>query len=80
MELLSIDYLTLEESLGGNSNILVATDHFTRFAVAIPTRNQTGKTTGRVLFDPYFWSLRISSKNAQSPRKKLRVGINSTAL
>ena len=54
MELVCIDYLSLERSKGGYENILVITDHFSRFAQAIPTRNQTAHTTARVLFENYF--------------------------
>ena len=54
MELVCIDYLTLETSKGGYSNILVATDHFTRFAWAFPTHNQTALTTAKVLMDNLF--------------------------
>ena len=54
MELVCIDYLSLERSKGGNENILVITDHFSRYAQAIPTRNQTATTTARVLFDNFF--------------------------
>lgn len=53
MELVAIDYLTLEPSKGGCSNILVITDHYTRYAQAIPTRNQTAKTTADALFNHF---------------------------
>ena len=49
LELNCIDFLTLEQSDGGYHNILVITDHFTRFAQVIPTRNQMAQT----LFDNF---------------------------
>jgi hypothetical protein len=46
-----MDYLSLERSKSGYENILVITDHFTRYARAIPTRNQTAKTTAVIRMD-----------------------------
>ena len=53
MELICIDFLSLERSKGGHENILVITDHFTRYAQAFPTRNQLAKTTAKVLFENF---------------------------
>jgi len=53
LELVCIDYLKLERSKGGYENILVITDHFTRYAQAIPTTNQTAITTAKALFDKF---------------------------
>ncbi len=53
LELVCVDYLSLERSKGGFENILVITDHFTRYAQAIPTRNQTARTTARMLFESF---------------------------
>ena len=40
MELVCIDFRSLERSKGGHENILVITDHFIRYTQAFPTRNQ----------------------------------------
>ena len=45
LDLVCINYLTLEPSKGNIGNILIITDHYTKFAKAVPTRNQTAKTT-----------------------------------
>jgi transposase InsO family protein len=53
MELICLDYLTLETSKGGFEHILVITDHFSRYAQAFPTTNETARTTARVLFEKF---------------------------
>ena len=75
MEIVCLDYLSLERSKEGYDNILVITDHFSRYAQAIPTRNQTAKTTARVLFDNfivhYGFPARIHSDQGQNFLSKL---------
>ncbi|XP_028853388.1 LOW QUALITY PROTEIN: uncharacterized protein LOC114800338 [Denticeps clupeoides] len=54
MDLVCMDFLTLEPDSKGLGNILVITDHFTRYAQAFATRNQKAGTVARVLVDKYF--------------------------
>ena len=53
MEIVCLDFLSIERSKGFFEKVLVITDHFSRYAQAISTRNETAKTTARVLFDHY---------------------------
>ena len=53
LELVCMDYLTLEKCKGGYEHILVITDHFTRYAVAVPTRNMTAKTTAEAFVNNF---------------------------
>ena len=53
LELLCVDFLKLEPSKGGVENILVITDHFSRYAQAFPTKNQTARTTARIIYDHF---------------------------
>ncbi len=50
LEILCMDFLTLEMAKGGYQHILVMTDHFTRYALAVPTKNMSAKTTAEVFF------------------------------
>ncbi len=53
-ELLHMDFLKLDPCKGGIKNVLVVVDHFTRFAWAIPTRNQTAAMTAEALWRNVF--------------------------
>ena len=48
-----MDYLSLEPSKGNIENILVITDHFTRYALAYPSKTQTAQATARILWDNF---------------------------
>ena len=52
-ELVHMDYLTIEPSTGNIENVLVITDHFTRYAHAYSTCNQTALTTARDLWNQF---------------------------
>ena len=50
MELVCVDFLKLERYKGGYENILVITDHFTKYAQAHPTRDQKADTVAKMLW------------------------------
>ena len=53
LELVCIDFLSLEESRGKFTSILVITDHYTGYAQAYPTRNQKATTVAKILVDDF---------------------------
>uniref|UniRef100_A0A3P8RU93 Gypsy retrotransposon integrase-like protein 1 n=1 Tax=Amphiprion percula TaxID=161767 RepID=A0A3P8RU93_AMPPE len=50
LKLVCMDSLSLEPDRSGTKDILVITDHFTKFAVAIPTPNQKARTVAKCLW------------------------------
>ena len=53
LELVHMDYLSLEPSKGNIENVLVITDHFTRYTLAYPSKTQTAQATARILWDNF---------------------------
>ena len=53
LELVHLDYLCLEPGKGLEGNVLVVTDHFTRYAQAYVSRTQTFQTTTRTLWNKF---------------------------
>ena len=62
LELVCTDFLKVDACKGGIQNILVITDHFTKFSVAVPTKNQTAKTTADVLLNNFIYPYGIPTK------------------
>ncbi|XP_043099138.1 uncharacterized protein LOC122347977 [Puntigrus tetrazona] len=62
LELLCMDYLSLEADKSGTKDILVITDHFTKFAVAIPTPNQKARTVAKCLWENFMVHYGIPEK------------------
>ena len=53
MELVHMDFLSIEPSKGNIENVLVITDHFTRYAQAYPSKTQTAQATFKMLWENF---------------------------
>lgn len=75
LDLVCIDFLSMEPDSNEISNVLVVTDHFTRYAQAFPSKNQTALTVAKILVDKYFvhygLPARIHSDQGQDFESKL---------
>ena len=53
LELIHLDYLQIEPSKGNIENVLILTDHFTRYAKAYPSKTQTALATAKLLWNNF---------------------------
>ena len=61
-EILAIDYTTLEPAQNGVENVLVLTDVFSKYTVAIPTRDQRADTVAKVLVSEWFYKFGVPAR------------------
>ncbi|XP_038135153.1 uncharacterized protein LOC119779547 [Cyprinodon tularosa] len=54
LDLVCIDFLSMEPDSRGIANVLVVTDHYTRYAQAYPTRDQKASTVAKILLEKFF--------------------------
>lgn len=71
LELLCMDFLSLESDKSGTEGILVITDHFTKFTIAIPTPNQKACNTPKCLWENFMVHYRFLKKTPQRHKRTL---------
>ena len=74
-DILATDFTLLEKSSSGLENVLVITDVFSKYTMAIPTKDQKAKTVAKVLVNEWFLKLgiprRIHSDQGRSFENKV---------
>lgn len=61
-EILAVDFTVLEPTRDGIENVLVMTDVFTKYTVALPTRDQRASTVAQVLTQEWFFKFGVPSR------------------
>ncbi|RXN12587.1 Transposon Ty3-I Gag-Pol poly [Labeo rohita] len=61
-EIVAIDFTILEPSHSGQENVMVMTDVFSKFTVAVPTRDQQAETVARVLVNEWFFKFGVPGR------------------
>ena len=59
MDLLLIGFMKLDPSKNGKENVLVMTDAFSKFCIAVTTPNQKAKMVAKALIDKWFYTYGI---------------------
>ncbi|KAJ8286180.1 hypothetical protein GJAV_G00035430 [Gymnothorax javanicus] len=62
LELICMDFLSIEPDRSNTKDVLVITDHFTKYAVAVPTSNQKARTVAKCLWDNFIVHYGIPEK------------------
>lgn len=62
LEIVAMDYTQLEKASDGRENVLVLSDVFTKFTVAVPTKDQKAVTVAKVLVKEWFYKFGIPNR------------------
>ena len=75
LQLVYMDFLSIEPDNKGIKGVLVITDHFTKFAIAVPTKYQKAQTVAEALWDNlisiYGWPERLHSDQGRHFQAKV---------
>ena len=75
LQLVCMDFLSIEPDNKGVKDVLVVTDHFTKYALAIPTKNQTARVVADALWENlishYGWPERLHSDQGKDFESKV---------
>lgn len=61
-DILAVDFTVLEPTSTGIENVLVMTDVFSKYTLAVPTRDQRAETVARVLVNEWFYRFGVPGR------------------
>ncbi len=61
-QILAIDFTSLEPSSDGREHVLIMTDVFSKYTLAVPTRDQRATTVASVLVQEWFYKLGVPAR------------------
>lgn len=61
-EIMAIDFTTLQPSCNGLENVLVITDIFTKYSIAVPNHDQQALSVARVLVTEWLFRFGMPTK------------------
>lgn len=61
-EILAIDFTLLKPSQNGLENVLILSDVFSKYTLAIPTRNQRASTVAQALVSQWFYKFSVPAR------------------
>ena len=62
LELVAIDFTTLDKARDGHEQVLILTDVFSKFTQAFPTRDQKAHTVARILVERWFFTYGVPER------------------
>ena len=75
LELVCMDFLSIEPDSKGIKDVLVITDHFTKYSIAVPTKNQKATTVAEALWENlisvYGWPEQLHSDQGRDFQSKV---------
>uniref|UniRef100_A0A8C2FIK4 Gypsy retrotransposon integrase-like protein 1 n=1 Tax=Cyprinus carpio TaxID=7962 RepID=A0A8C2FIK4_CYPCA len=61
-QILAVDFTSLEPSSDGRESVLIMTDVFSKYTLAVPTRDQRATTVANVLVQEWFYKLGVPAR------------------
>lgn len=61
-EIVALDFTLLEPSSSGLENVLIITDVFSKYTLAVPTRDQQARTVAQVLVSEWFYKFGVPAR------------------